>query len=923
MPVSRSAFVLAISLAVASLAGCGRESPDALLASAHKYLAANDNKAAVIQLKNALQQNPDLPEARFLLGKALLDENNPVGAAIEFGKASDLKYAPDQVAPAMARALLAQGQPKKVTDAYASTALTTPGANADLQTSLALAYISLHESDRAKSALDAALQAQPDYVPALLLRSRELASQRDLPGAFKALDEALAKAPKNPDVLQWQGDLLYYGKHDEAAAIEAWKQVLAVRKDSPAAHASLLNVYLSRNDMTAAKAQLEALHKTRPSDPQTHYFEARVAFQSGDLKRAGELVDQLQKAAPNNVQVLQLAGAVAYRNGALPQAEAYLEQVLQAAPRLEPARRLLAQSYLRSGQPAKALKTVQPLLTGTPSAETLSLAGAIYLQNGDLEKAETLFAQAVKADPKDARSRTALALTHLSSGKDGEAAFSELEAVADSDPGITADMALIAAHLRRKDTDAALQAIAGLEKKQPDKPLAANLRGRVLLLRGDEAGARQSFEKALAQDAAYFPAIESLAALDLRDGKPQQAEQRFDKLLEREPGNAPALLAVAQIRAKAGKSRDEVLALINKAVQANPNEAAPRLVLINYQLEGKAYKAALDAAQAAVAALPDNPQLLEALGRSHLAGGDVNQALATFGKLATMQPNSPQAQMGLADAYYTAKNNDAAMQSLQRALAIAPQLLPAQRKLITLQLAAGKPADALATAREVQKQRPDAAVGYVFAGDIEASRKNWAQAAAAYRLAQQKGPATDVAEKLHTVLRAAGKRADADAVAAAWIKQHPKDTLFLFHLGNVALADQDYAGAAARFQQVLALQADNAFAHNNLAWTLDKLKKDGALEHAEKANQLMPDQPAFMDTWAMLLSGHGKTAEAIELQKKVVAKAPADNGFRLNLAKIYLAAGDKAQARKELEQLAQLGDKFAAQKEVRELQAKL
>jgi putative PEP-CTERM system TPR-repeat lipoprotein len=786
-----------------------------------------------------------------------------------------------------------------------------------------LAYVSLNERDHAKTAIDAALQAQPDYVPALLVRSRQLAAQGDVPGAFKVLDEALAKAPKDPDALQWQGDLLFYGKRDEAAAIEAWKQVLAVRKDSPAAHASLLNVYLSHNDMAAAKAQLEALHKVRPTDAQTQYFDARVAFQSGDLKRATELVEQLQKAAPSNPQVLQLAGAVAYRNGSLVQAEQYLEQTLQAAPRLDAARRLLTQSYLRSGQPAKALRTVLPLLDGAPSAETLSLAGGVYLQNGDLDKAEALFAQAVKADPKDARSRTALALAHLSRGKGEEAAFGELEAVADSDTGITADMALIAAHLRRKDTDAALKAIAGLEKKQPDKPLADNLRGRVLLLRGDLAGARQSFEKALSLDAAYFPAIESLAALDLREQKPQQAEQRFEKLLEREPGNAQALLALAQLRAKAGKSRDEVLGLINKAVQANPTEIAPRLVLVNYQLEGKAYKAALDAAQAAAAALPDNPAVQEALGRSQLASGDVNQAIATFGKLATSQPNSPQPQIGLADAYYTAKNYDAALQSLKRALAIAPQLLPAQQKLITLQLAAGKADEALATAREVQKQRPDAPVGFVYSGDIEASRKNWAQAAAAYRQAQQKAPATDVAEKLHTVLRAGGKRADADAVAAAWTKQHPKDTLFLFHLGNVALADQDYAGAAARFQQVIDVQADNAFAHNNLAWTLDKLKREGALEHAAKANQLMPDQPAFMDTWAMLMAGHGKAAEAIELQKKAIALAPADNGFRLNLAKIYLKAGDKAQARKELEQLAQLGDKFPAQKEVRELQAGL
>ena len=54
-------------------------SPDALVASAKEYLAKNDRNAAVIQLKNALQKNPDLAEARFLLGKALLETGEIAG----------------------------------------------------------------------------------------------------------------------------------------------------------------------------------------------------------------------------------------------------------------------------------------------------------------------------------------------------------------------------------------------------------------------------------------------------------------------------------------------------------------------------------------------------------------------------------------------------------------------------------------------------------------------------------------------------------------------------------------------------------------------------------------------------------------------------------------------------------------------------
>ena len=61
------------ALVVALLLVACSEKPEAMIISAKDYLAKNDRKAAVIQIKNALQSDPNLPEARFLLGSTLLD----------------------------------------------------------------------------------------------------------------------------------------------------------------------------------------------------------------------------------------------------------------------------------------------------------------------------------------------------------------------------------------------------------------------------------------------------------------------------------------------------------------------------------------------------------------------------------------------------------------------------------------------------------------------------------------------------------------------------------------------------------------------------------------------------------------------------------------------------------------------------------
>ena len=82
---SFSRYQLPALLMALMLVACG-EKPEAMLNSAKDYLAKNDSKAAVIQIKNALQSNPDLPEARYLLGVALLDGGDPVSAETELRK---------------------------------------------------------------------------------------------------------------------------------------------------------------------------------------------------------------------------------------------------------------------------------------------------------------------------------------------------------------------------------------------------------------------------------------------------------------------------------------------------------------------------------------------------------------------------------------------------------------------------------------------------------------------------------------------------------------------------------------------------------------------------------------------------------------------------------------------------------------------
>ena len=908
--------ILLASLLSVVLAACSGEKPETMVASARDFMAKNDLKSVVIQAKNALQQNPDLPEARYLLGLALLRSGDPVGAETELRKAQALKHPDDDVVPPLVEAMLVQGKARKVVEEFAKTELSNPAAKAALQTSLYGAYAASGSGDKAKVALETALAVDPEFLPAKLLSTRELAVKGDIDGAMASVNAILAKSPTSHEALAFKGDLLAGGKGDRDGAMAAYRKAAEIKPDYAPAQVAILKLLMGQGKLDEATKQMEVVRKLGANSPQVKYYETLLAFQKKDFTLAKELSPQMLKVAPNSVQVLTLAGAIELQNNSLLQAENYLSKVVQGAPQVVYARRLLVSTYLRSGQADKALVTLQPLLKeANVDAAVNAIAGEVYLQNGDLKNAEEYFAKASKQNPQNARSRTALALTHMAAGKDG--GLEELLDVAASDSGATADLALISVHLRRNELDKALKAIDGLEKKQPGKPLAANLRGRTLLAKKDIAGARKSFERSLEIDPAFFPSVAALAALDLADKKPDLARKRFEDVLAKNPKHSQALLALAELRSRAGGPKDEVAELITKAVTANPTEKAPRLLLVEFHLRNKDFKLALSAAQNAVATLPDSPELLDALGRALQLSGDGNQALATFSKLAIMQPRSPLPYMRMADVNLTVmKDKLAAVQNLRKALEVKPDVLEAQRGLMLLALDSKNYKEALGITRDIQKQRPKEAIGYSLEGDIAANQKKWDVAADAYRVGLKAVDAPELAVKLYSALGAAEKSADQERFAAGWLKEHPKDVVMRLFLGDVSLARNDLEGAERNYLDVIRIEPRSAVAFNNLAWVTGRLKKDGAIEYAEKALVLGPNQPAFMDTLAMLLSEKGDYAKALELQTKVLALQPDHLGFKLNLAKIHVKGGKKDLARKELDDLAKLGDKFPAQAEV-------
>ncbi len=899
-----------------ALAGCS-DSEVKLLGSARGYLEKGDQNAAIIQLKTTLQKFPQSAEARLLMGRALLDMGDAVGAEVELTKALDQGVAPDQVVPLLASALIGQGQGKKLIERYGQTTLVDPKAGSALAAALASAHMTLGRKQEGNQALDKALQLDNDNGRALLLRAQLTAAEGKLDDAMAQTDAMIARSIEKPAALVLKGSLhvaLEKNAEGLAKARRSFEAAVQAKPNYVSAHTALMALAQQEQNSAELRSRWEAFQKVAPRHPTVLLMEADYALRDGKLDRAREVTDLMLKAAGGDARVQLLAARVAERANNTVQAEVHAARAVQLAPRWPEARRVLAQNQMRTGQVKRALETLQPLLEGErPDAETLALAGQAMLQDGQADKAGAMLRRASEMKPQDLRLKTMNTVAQLGRGRDGEVML-ELESIASNDAGNTADLVLISARMQQRDFDGASRAAASLRKKQPDNPLPAHIEGQVRLAKGDRSSARQAFESALSIKGDYLPSAMALSMLDLSEGKNDKARSHFERVLKVDPKSAQAHLAIAELKARDGATPAEVRAILEAAVKAVPDSPALRVTLVNHLLgASKDKRAALAAAQDANTAVVDQPEVIDALGRAQLANDAKEQAGTTFRRLVQLQPENLAFQVRLADSQSATGDYSDAVRTLRKALESKPDFLPAQQKLLANLVALNRTADAYAAAKDVQKQRPQDPTGWIFEGDVAMQAKQLDTAVAAYRTALAKTRSTQTVTKLHGALALHNRSAEASELAASWLKTSPRDITFIGYLADLAINRQAWPEAESLLRDFLKVEPNNAVIMNNLAYALVSQRKAGALETAEKANALLPETPVIMDTLAMALAANRQFPKAIEVQRAAVEKSNGDYSLRLNLAKIYVESGDKPAARKELEQLVALGVKFPQQ----------
>lgn len=912
--VSTSLIVSALLLS-AGLTACGKtETSASLMADAKQYDSKGDEKAALIQLKNAATKDPANGEVRLLLADLYLRLGDPVSAEKEARKATELQIPAERTAAPLARALVQQGQAQKALD---STAAMAEGNDAQVLAARGAAFLMLTERDKAREAFEAALAKAPGQAEALIGMARLAASGKDLDGAGKLMDQAIAANPKNADVLLFKANLLR-AQNNATGALAALDQAIALRPTLVSALLERANIYIDQQKFDLAKADIAAARKNAPGSLAPVYSQAVLDFTQKDYRTANDNVQKILSKIPDNMPALLLAGAVEMNLGSFKQAEQHLSAYLQAFPDNAYARKMLAQAQLNSADTASAQATLAPLLThGSDDVQTLALAGETAMRARDFAKASDYFGKASTIKPDMAVLRTSRGLSMLAQGEQ-EKGLEELEKATALDPkSERAGLALVRSEMSLKHFDKALAAVNALIAAHPGDAEVYVMQGGVYLGKGDAAAARASFEKAASLKPDFLNPVLNLARLDVAAKKPDAARARLVAFSEKNK-TIDVLMALAAL-AQSRKRPQEATTWLEKAVAEFPNEVQPGVQLVNQFIATKQAPKAVLLARKLQVANPTNPDLLDVLARSQLASDDANGALETYGKLAALLPKSAAVQMRLAAVHMRLKKPEAAAEDVKRALAIEPNNTSAQLGQIELSIEANKPDEAIQLARNMQKAAPKAPLAYMVEGDIFMSQKKYDAAVKAYEQGDGLAKSSASLAKVATGLRAAGKSKEAEARLTSWLGTHPDDAMAGLMLGELLLERKDFKGASASFERIARNSPDNPGVLNNLAWTYLQLKDARALSTAEQALKLAPGSSMVQDTLGWILAEKGDTARALPLLQKSGAAPEASPEMRYHLGVVLAKSGDKKGAREVLQKAVDSGQPFAQSDEAKSL----
>jgi len=674
MIVRRIFSASALVLLVALISACsGESSVDEKVRYERALNAwqAGDARAAVIDLKSILQQNPASAEARFLMGKIYVRLGFGPDAEKELRRALGGGVLRAEVLPYLGRALLLQNHSEEL---LGEVSVEVAEKNAALLALQSEAYLMQGDREESRRLIKQALALDLNHEGVFLSAAKLALAEKNIVAARGYLDDTLTVNNKNSHAWFLKGGVDFMDGRLELAetsfrhAIESEPENIATNLVF-LANAGLARANIAQGKYEEALARIDGnLLKLAPAHPLPNYLRALVSYQLGDYAASELYLRKVLKVVPNDRGSILLLGTVSYYQGKFEQANVYLENFNAAMPGHLPARKLLAATKINLQQLEGAMDVLTPVLAQTPEdAQLFELIGGVALQLGDTKGARKYLSQAMRTAPGNTKIHAKLASVHLLEGN-VDLAIRELEARGGSDDlGYSGELALAVAYIQNKEFVKAKGLIEQIVTKQPQDSSAHQLMARLAAIEGDDVLARRHFKLAMDLEPDNVNLILLVARKELVAGRVKESRALLDKALVLDADLIEAIVLLAYVEAREGQW-EEAFALA-KTLYERKGKA-----MEGFELEGnlfmfrKNFGAAFESYDTAVGL--GGGELL--VIKRHQAQSQVNssEAISLLEKWVIRNPDKLRAKMTLATEYMNIAQNSKAEEYFESILSV-------------------------------------------------------------------------------------------------------------------------------------------------------------------------------------------------------------------------------------------------------------
>jgi Flp pilus assembly protein TadD len=661
----------------------------------------------------------------------------------------------------------------------------------------------------------------------------------------------------------------YFKQEQYREAILEYRNVLRIDQKEPAATRQLALAYYQLGQLGLAFRYLSQAQQLDPDNTEVRLKLASIYVLGGRPDDATTQVEEVLKKEPGNLDALVLFAGAANTPREVDDA---LARIQAAQPTLGATAKLhlaLAGLYLRKQDQAAAEREFREAVAKEPTSVEAHLAlGNYHVSRRQAADAEREFRAAADLAPVGSPARVRLADFYLLMRRPEDARRVLKETTEKAPDSLPAWRLLAQLDFAQGKLDETVKALEVVLKKSPSDVEGHLLRGRVHLARKETNNAIQEFQEVLKSEPRLPAAHYQLALAYLQSGNTQQAKSELREVINVAPGSVDATMLLAELNMRGGAVQPAVEDL-ERVLKIQPQAGGAYMLLGSAYLAQKQPAKAVETGRRLVAAVPKDPRGPYLVGIGLLSQG----------------------------------NRAEARKTLEASLELSPGFLDPLVQLVQMSLLDKQPDVALALARKQVALVSASAPHQMLLAGVYLSRREPGPAEGAYLKAIELDPKMSEPYRMLAALYAQTNRYDqALTRLGEALKARPNDTAALMLTGVIYEQKGDIPKARDAYEKVLAIEPRAAAAANNLAWIYSEHggDKDKALQLAQMAKEVAPDDPRVSDTLGWILYKRGIYQNALSLLKESAAKLGDNPQVQYHLGMVYAQLGDQANARKAL-----------------------